>query len=246
MIHPMQTRPRIGITVSQTKDPSLARHWNGTAINYARGVLEAGGLPVLLPVLPGSEAAQLAHLDGVLFSGGVDVDPTLFGADHEAGLGEVDAERDRFEIELYRLTRAKRIPALGICRGFQLINVAEGGTLHQHLPGVDGLWADHAQKALPPTLGHRVRVAEGTQLKEAYPSGALRVNSYHHQGLKEVAPGLTVSAWAPDGLVEALEGEAVMAVQWHPELLFEQHPEHLEPFRALVRMCLSAQVGAAR
>jgi putative glutamine amidotransferase len=246
MLKKMQTRPRIGITVSQTREPSLARHWNGTAISYARGVHVAGGLPVLLPVLSGTESAQLAHLDGVLFSGGVDVDPTLFGADHEAGLGEVDAERDTFEIELYRLTRLKRVPVLGICRGFQVINVAEGGTLHQHLPGVGGVWADHRQTALPPTLGHRVRVAEGTQLKEAYPSGALRVNSYHHQGVKDVAPGLTVSAWAPDGLVEALEGEAVIAVQWHPELLFEHHPEHLEPFRALVQMCLQAQVPASR
>ncbi len=243
MLNAMQTRPRIGITVSQTIDPALSRHWNGTAIHYARGVHQACGLPVLLPVLPGTEAAQLSHLDGVLFSGGVDVDPTLFGEDHEAGLGEVDANRDAFEIELYRLTRLKRVPALGICRGFQLINVAEGGTLHQHLPGKEGVWADHSQTARPPTLGHRVRIAEGTQLKEAYPSGALRVNSYHHQGVKDVAPGLTVSAWASDGLVEGLEGEGVIAVQWHPELLFDQHPEHLEPFRALLRMCIQAPVS---
>ncbi len=239
MLNPMRATPRIGITVSQTKDPTLGRHWNGTAIHYLRAIRDAGGLPVMLPVLPGTEAAQLDHLDGVLLSGGVDVDPDRFGADHEAGLGEVDADRDAFELELYRLARKRGTNVLGICRGLQLINVAEGGTLHQHIPSVEGVWADHRQTALPPMLGHRVRVAEGTMLGEVYPSGTLRVNSYHHQGVKDVAPGLTVSAWAPDGLVEGLEGDGVMAVQWHPELLFERHPEHLEPFRLLVRMCLA-------
>jgi putative glutamine amidotransferase len=229
--------PRIGITVSQTKDPLLARHWNGTALAYAQGVQAAGGLPLLLPVLVGTEAAQLAHLDGLLLSGGVDVDPDVFGADHEAGLGEVDPERDRFELALYQLARQQHKPVLGICRGFQLINIAEGGSLHQHLPGAKNIWADHSQTARPPVLGHRVVLTPGTMLGEVYPSGSLRVNSYHHQGVRDVAPGLTPSAYAPDGLVEALEAPGLLAVQWHPELLFAAHSEHLAPFRLLVTMC---------
>ena len=237
-------RPRIGITASQTREPALGRLFNCVSLSYARGVLEAGGLPVILPVLPGTEAAQLERLDGVLLSGGVDVDPEHFGADHEAGLGEVDPERDAFELELYRLTRERQIPVLAVCRGFQLVNVAEGGTLHQHLPGTTGIWADHAQTAKPPVLSHRVRIAGGSRLSTAleiagFGPEALRVNSYHHQGVKDVAPGLTVNAWAPDGLVEGLEGPGVIAVQWHPELLFETHTEHRLPFEMLVKMCLN-------
>jgi putative glutamine amidotransferase len=235
-------RPRIGITASQTREPALGRLYNSVSLSYARGVLEAGGLPVILPVLPGTEAVQLEHLDGVLLSGGVDVDPEHFGADHEAGLGEVDPERDAFELELYRLTRERNIPVLAVCRGFQLVNVAEGGTLHQHLPGTTGVWADHAQTAKPPVLSHRVRIAGGSRLSNALEAAGfgpetMRVNSYHHQGVKDVAPGLTVNAWAPDGLVEGLEGPGVLAVQWHPELLFETHPEHRLPFEMLVKMC---------
>jgi putative glutamine amidotransferase len=241
-------RPRIGITASQTREPALGRLYNSVSLSYARGVLEAGGLPVILPVLPGTETAQLEHLDGVLLSGGVDVDPEHFGADHEAGLGEVDPERDAFELELYRLTRnsarERSIPVLAVCRGFQLVNVAEGGTLHQHLPGTTGVWADHAQTAKPPVLSHRVRIAGGSRLSNALEAAGfgpetMRVNSYHHQGIKDVAPGLTVNAWAPDGLVEGLEGHGVLAVQWHPELLFETHPEHRLPFEMLVKMCTS-------
>jgi putative glutamine amidotransferase len=235
-------QPRIGITVSQTREPALGRLYNSVSLSYAQGVLEAGGLPVFLPVLPGTEAAQLEPLHGVLFSGGVDVDPEHFAADHEAGLGEVDPERDRFELELYRLARERHVPVLGVCRGFQLINVAEGGTLHQHLPGTTGIWADHAQTAKPPVLSHRVRIAGGSSLSLAlevagFSHETLRVNSYHHQGVKDVAPGLTVNAWAPDGLVEGLERPGVLAVQWHPEMLFQRHPEHRLPFELLVQMC---------
>jgi putative glutamine amidotransferase len=242
-------RPRIGITASQTREPALGRLFNSASLLYARGVLEAGGLPVILPVLPGTEAAQLEHLDGILLSGGVDVDPEHFGADHEAGLGEVDPERDAFELELYRLTRERNIPVLAVCRGFQLVNVAEGGTLHQHLPGTTGMWADHAQTAKPPVLSHRVRIAGGSRLSNALEAAGfgpetMRVNSYHHQGVKDVAPGLTVNAWAPDGLVEALEGPGVIAVQWHPELLFETHAEHRLPFEMLVQMCAKKPMPA--
>jgi putative glutamine amidotransferase len=231
-------KPRIGITVSQTREPALQRLFNGTALPFSKGVLAAGGLPVMLPVLPGTEAEHLEHLDGVLFSGGVDVDPEFWGGDHERGMGEVDPERDAFELELYKLTRAAQKPVLGICRGFQLINIAEGGTIHQHLPNHADFWADHAQTARPPVYGHRARLLAGSSLARQYGADSIRVNSYHHQGVKDVALGLTATAYSPDGLVEGLETRGLIAVQWHPELLFEAHAEHLAPFRALIEMCV--------
>ncbi len=229
-------KPRIGITVSSTKDSSLQRAWNGTALAYSAAVYAAGGLPIMLPTLLGTSLMQLESLDGVLFSGGVDPDPEIWGADHEAGLGEIDAIRDAFELELYTAAREAKKPILGICRGIQLINVAEGGSLLQHIPHSQGIWADHRQLALPPTLGHRVRVVAGSVLAAEYGVETLRVNSYHHMGIKDVAPSLSVSAYSPDGLVEGLEGDGIIAVQWHPELLFETHPEHLAPFKALIAM----------
>lgn len=190
----------------------------------------------MLPSILGTAKDQLEALSGILFSGGVDPDPEIWGADHESGLGEVDALRDAFELELYAAARETKKPMMGICRGFQLLNVAEGGTLHQHIPNAHGLWADHRQTAIPPVLGHRVRVVGGTRLSSAHGVETLRVNSYHHMGIKDVAPGLSVAAYAPDGLVEAIEGNQILAVQWHPELLFEAHPEHLAPFKAFMGM----------
>ena len=232
----MAMKPRIGITVSSSKDSSLQRAWSGTALACSAAILAVGGLPVMLPSLLGTAKMQLEALNGVLFSGGVDPDPEIWGADHEAGLGEVDALRDAFELELYASAREVKKPIMGICRGFQLINVVEGGTLHQHIPNSNGLWADHRQTAIPPVFGHRVRVVGGTKLSKAHGVETLRVNSYHHMGIKDVAPGLSVSAYAPDGLVEGIEGDGVLAVQWHPELLWEAHPEHLAPFRAFMGM----------
>jgi putative glutamine amidotransferase len=229
-------KPRIGITVSSSRDGSLQRAWSGTALAYSSAIVAVGGLPIMLPSIVGTAEAQLETLHGVLFSGGVDPDPEIWGADHEAGLGEVDPLRDAFELELYAAARASKKPMMGICRGFQLLNVAEGGTLHQHIPNASNLWADHRQTALPPSLGHRVRVVGGTCLASAHKTETMRVNSYHHQGVKDLAPGLSVAAYAPDGLIEAIEGELLLAVQWHPELLFEAHPEHLSPFRAFMTM----------
>ena len=233
-------KPRIGITVSSSKDASLQRAWSGTALAYSAGIVAAGGLPVMLPSVVGTAAMQLESLDGILFSGGVDPDPEIWGADHESGLGEVDGLRDAFELELFRATRAAKKPIMGICRGFQIINVAEGGTLYQHLPNANGLWADHRQTALPPMLGHRVRVVGGTRLSGALGIETMRVNSYHHMGVKDVAPGLSATAYSPDGLVEAIEGDGILAVQWHPELLFATHPEHLAPFTAYMQMVMPA------
>jgi putative glutamine amidotransferase len=229
-------KPRIGITVSSSKDSSLQRAWSGTALAYSAGILAAGGLPVMLPSLVGTAKAQLEGLDGILFSGGVDPDPEIWGAEHEAGLGEVDALRDAFELELYALTRDAKKPIMGICRGFQLINIAEGGSLHQHLPNSAGIWSDHRQTAMPPVLGHRVRLVACTQLATAHSTETLRVNSYHHMGIKDLAPNLTASAIAADGLIEGIEGNGILAVQWHPELLWETHPEHLAPFKAFMKM----------
>ncbi|GGO25586.1 peptidase C26 [Deinococcus humi] len=196
---------------------------------------QVGGLPTLLPNLPDLAADYAAQVDAVVLTGGVDVHPRHFGQHPRRGLGEVDEARDAFETELYRAARALGKPVLGICRGVQMINVLEGGTLHQHLPDVQWAWADHAQRVHASTLGHEVTFTPGSLLGGTHGDRAL-VNSSHHQAIDEVAPTLQVTALAPDGVVEALEGDGVIGVQWHPEVLFQAHPHALGTFTAFMRL----------
>lgn len=235
----MPARPLIGLSTSQFAEPAARPH-NGLSRRYAEAVERVGGLPVLLPVLPDRAAEYAARVDAVLLSGGVDVHPRHFGQHPRRGLGEVDEERDAFETTLYRAAREYGKPVLGICRGLQMINVLEGGTLYQHLPDVPAAWADHAQRGHAGTLGHEVTFTPGSLLAQMHAAWGCGdralVNSSHHQAVDVVAPTLRATAHAPDGLVEGLEGDGVVGVQWHPELLFAAHPHALGTFTALMRL----------
>lgn len=181
--------------------------------DYARGILEAGGLPIHLPC--DVDPADLAEeLDGVVLTGGADVDPSLYGAEPETELFPPEPERDRFELTLIDAAIDRHIPVLGVCRGLQLLNVHGGGSLHQHDPA-------HSRFDLPvTTLVDDVTTVPGTTAAELY-GPALRVNSLHHQTIDRLADGWIVSARAGDGTVEAIEQTShdVFAVQWHPEML---------------------------
>lgn len=230
----MPARPLIGLSTSQPGE-GPARGFNGLSRRYAEAVSRAGGTPILLPTLPEAAADYAARVDALLLTGGVDVHPRHYGQAPRRGLGEVDEERDAFEFALYRAARDLGRPVLGICRGMQMMNVLEGGTLHQHLPDVPGVWADHAQVARPPALGHEVAFVASFALGRAH--GAVAVlNSYHHQAVDEVAPTLTVTATAPDGVIEGVEGDGLVGVQWHPELLFGRHPHALATFTAFMSL----------
>ncbi len=230
----MAARPLIGLTTSRPSADALpALH--AAPSHYARAIEHVGGLPTLLPNLPELAAEYAGRLDALLLTGGVDMHPRHYGQAPRRGLGEVDEVRDAFETALYRAARALGKPVLGICRGMQLINVLEGGTLHQHLPDAAAWWTDHAQVARAPTLGHAVTFAAGSQLHRAHGEEAL-LNSYHHQAVDQLAPALQATAHAPDGLIEGIEGEGLIGVQWHPELLFERHPHALGTFSAFMRL----------
>lgn len=230
----MPTRPLIGLSTSQPGEgPSGG--FNGVSRRYAEAVRLAGGIPLLLPNLPEVAADYATRVDAVLLTGGVDVHPRHYGQAPRRGLGEVDEERDAFEFALYRAARDLGRPVLGICRGMQVLNVLEGGTLHQHLPDVPGVWADHAQVARPPALGHEVAFVASSGLGRAH-GGAAVLNSYHHQAVDEVAPTLRVTATAPDGVVEGVEGDGVIGVQWHPEMLLTRHPHALATFTAFMAL----------
>lgn len=240
-------RPRIGLTCSVRADAPAPVHELSDA--YVRAVVAAGGLPLLLPAVGGEDLAaeMLAGVDGLLLTGGVDVDPAWYGQEPSPRLGRVSPERDALELPLARVALARGIPVLAICRGIQVLNVAAGGTLVQDLPTE---WSDaikHYQDA-PRWFGsHAVEVLPGSRLAELLGQARLRVNSFHHQALRDVAPGLVVTARAPDGVVEAVEAadprRFVLGVQWHPEAMWEREPVFLHLFRGLVEAARAAASG---
>ena len=184
---------------------------------YADAVWRAGGQPLIVPPLPGAAADVLRAVDALVVAGGPDIDPRRYGAPPHPELGPTRPERDATETLLVRAALDARAPVLGVCRGAQLLNVALGGTLHQHLPEVNGGIEHRAGPGAYTATS--VRVAPGSRLAEVL-GERTEVSCYHHQALDRLADGLVPVGWAPDGTLEAVElpGRAwVVGVQWHPE-----------------------------
>jgi putative glutamine amidotransferase len=184
---------------------------------------------VILPPVPADEVqALIEHLDGLVLSGGPDLDPQSYGRRPHPQLGPIESEIDTFELALCAAALAEGTPMLGICRGMQLLNVAGGGTLHQHIPDL-GIRDVLHRAGAGELASHRVRVDPQSRLAELVGAEPLEVNSFHHQAVDRLAPGLRAVAWAPDGIIEAVEaadGEPVFGVQWHVESLTHD-PRHL-------------------
>ena len=221
------TKPLIGITTRNGKD-SDGHPFTALQHSYVNAIIQAGGLPVLIPSnLFVEDFLELySRVSGILFSGGGDISLNYFhGSDHPR-IGEVDDNRDFTEISLMRVAVNEGKPVLGICRGAQVMNVALGGTLYTHIYDQLQGALDHAYPGdLRRTLVHPVNVDETSHSAEIFGETLLNVNSLHHQGLKDIAPGLRVAGHAPDGLVEVVEipdHPYAVAVQWHPEWLTDQ------------------------
>jgi putative glutamine amidotransferase len=231
-------RPLIGVTTSELRSSSagtLRRHGEpphaemALGMTYLRAIEAADGMPVVLPPL-GDAEALLDRLDGVCLSGGPDLDPEAYGAlERHEQLGPTEPGLDAFELALARAADARGLPILGICRGAQALNVARGGTLHQHVPA-------HRQTEPATATTHTVHVDEGTQLAALVGTRPLRVNSFHHQAVDTLGRGLRAVAHAADGTVEAIEAPGagfLLGVQWHAEGLAHE-PRHRVLFEALV------------
>ena len=194
---------------------------DGTQRNYGDGIAEAGGVPFLLTGRPGS-SAMLSQADGLLFTGGRDVEPARYGAAQAPESAGIDVDRDCAEVDLCAEAKAAGIPVLAICRGIQIVNVARGGTLVQHLPAVT--IEPHLVIDRPHELVHAVRIDPDSELRHILGADELRVNSMHHQAVDTVGDGLRAVAWAEDGTIEAVEDERsrIIGVQWHPEQISDQ------------------------
>jgi putative glutamine amidotransferase len=232
--------PRIAIS-------GVVRSWDGTdrtGVNasYVQALLAGGGVPLVLSPLMGSSLVgrALDGVDGLLFTGGEDIDPSWYGSHPSPLLDPPSRERDLFELALFAVARQRKLPVLGICRGIQLINVALGGTLIQDLPSERPGPVDHRPEGSRDARTHRVRLQPDSRVADALGATSVTVNSSHHQAIKDLAPGLLATGWTDDGVIEAAETRAgepwLLAVQWHPE---EMHADRQAPerglFAALVR-----------
>ena len=252
----MAVRPLIGITTSEVRPLTYAnptpegepfRAEMALGITYVNAIERAGGAPVVLPPLPLEVVGSLvAHLDGICFSGGPDIDPAEYGAEVDPRLGPTWRRLDRFELEVARQADGARVPVLGICRGAQVLNVARGGDLVQHLTGEEGESPLHHRQRIPgERQAHTVAIAPGSVLERAVGVTELDVNSFHHQAVRTLGRGLTAVARAPDGVVEAVEDpEALLylGVQWHAEFDVER-ATGMALLRALVDAAVSAGVS---
>jgi putative glutamine amidotransferase len=216
-------RPLIGVTTSELRPSGLSTLRRqgepdhpemALGMTYLQAVERAGAVPVVLPPCVSDLESLISRLDGVCLSGGPDLDPEAYGARERHGeLGPTEPSLDAFELALARAALDRGMPLLGICRGSQALNVACGGTLHQHLPG-------HRQSEPGCRVTHEVEVLAGTRLAGLLGAGTHAVNSFHHQAVDRLGRGLRIAARAADGTVEAIEGPGfAIGVQWHAEAL---------------------------
>jgi putative glutamine amidotransferase len=238
-------RPIIGVTVDNFDGHDRYR----SNMDYAAAVERAGGLPLLLPYrVDRALVPQYVDIcDGVLFTGGNDLDPSLYGETQWHPKAErIDPDRQNFELALIAEVEKRRLPALGVCLGSQLMNVHRGGSLVQFLPDQPRENAiEHRRVPNADPMRHDIALLRDSQLGRAIGANRISVNSFHKQGVKQIGRGLRVVATAPDGVIEAFEDPTFplfAAVQWHPERLIDE-PAHLAPFRLLVTTAASGANG---
>ncbi|HZP12942.1 MAG TPA: gamma-glutamyl-gamma-aminobutyrate hydrolase family protein [Nevskiaceae bacterium] len=224
--------PVIGITTY----PRDERGRYNLPAEYVGAVQRAGGVPLLIPPVPEHATRYLDLVDGLILAGGGDIAPERYRGDvHELNYG-VDAQRDELEIALAREIVRRKQPTLAICRGMQVLNVALGGTLIEHLPAVVGDKIAHRKPPRDP-VPHAVKLKAGSRLASIIGVTELHPMSWHHQAIRALAPGLDTVGTAPDGTIEAVEmndAPWLIAVQWHPELTAQQDPTQQKLFDALI------------
>lgn len=215
--------------------------------DYSDSIILAGGIPIVIPYIASVEMLEnICELaDGLLLSGGEDIDPSLYGEDPKPYLGVISPERDDIEKRLTELFLDVNKPILAICRGLQLLNAVEGGTLlqdiEQEYPGENkSECMQHRQNAPRDHLSHKINIESGTLLEKIVGAEQIRINTFHHQAVKQVAPGYRVNAVSTDGIIEGIESmshQFVLGVQWHPENLSRNDVAARSLFTAFIQAC---------
>ncbi|MBV9690870.1 MAG: gamma-glutamyl-gamma-aminobutyrate hydrolase family protein [Ktedonobacteraceae bacterium] len=236
-------RPLIGIPCRSWQNPKNSRFIYGSYQTYVHALEAAGGVPVLIPLLsdPSGLTSLLPRVDGLLLSGGIDIQPRLYGEDPHPMLGQVDPRLDEFELALVQWAIENGLPTLGICRGMQILNVALGGSLYQDLTTMYPGSVRHANWDLPSNkIVHCVSVKAGSRMEKILGVREVNANSLHHQGVKVPGRGVCITGYAEDGLAELMEipeQRFMMAVECHPEHLYQDEPVWARLFAAFVAAC---------
>jgi putative glutamine amidotransferase len=238
-----KSRPLIGVTPWYDYDKKITYIKNG----YCEGINNAGGIGLLLPVTQDTDELDdiIEKCEGFLISGGPDVDAVIYGENNLPFNGEISPYRDFSEIYLIKKAIELNKPIFGICRGIQIMNVAMGGTLYQdiHSQIKDREILKHSQAAPKWYPTHKINIQEGTRLFEIFEKQSIGVNSYHHQAVKDIAPGFTISSRSEDGIIESMEYNNhifAIGVQWHPELMWQEDNSFLSLFEEFVSCCSKA------
>lgn len=217
-------KPIIGITSSHEKENGLRNYHRTTvSIDYTKGVIEGGGIPIVIPTTGDIEIIkeQLNLIDGLILSGGPDINPIYYGEDFKEKIGVISPERDDNEIKILKEFLKTEKPILGICRGHQLLNVYFGGTLYQDLSYFEMEPLKHRQDLYPELEIHNVAIEKNSILEKLY-GESIRTNSFHHQAINKLGEGFKVIAKSSDGIVEAIEKidhKFCLGIQWHPEMM---------------------------
>jgi putative glutamine amidotransferase len=235
-------RPRIGITIDTHDDAGKYE----SPTSYAKAVERAGGLPLLIPYKSDLSLIPqyVDQFDGILFSGGNDLDPALYGQPWHPKAEHIDPDRQKFELALLAEVERRRVPTLGVCLGSQLMNVYRGGSMHQFLPDVERPAPIEHRRIGGDLPRHDVMLDASSQIGRAIGKERISVNTYHKQSADRMGRGLRVIATSPDGIIEGFEDPSFplfAAVQWHPERLIDE-PEHLAPFKLLVEVASGQKI----
>lgn len=235
----------IGIGGSLMLDPlEQFKNYYKSYVNedYVTSVIKAGGIPVILPVVADEEAIrqQLLHVDGIVFSGGLDVDPSVYGESPLEKCEATDLRRDWFDLRLFKIAKELQIPTLCICKGHQIASVAMGGNLYQDLSYYPTKTLVHNQNSEPNFKAHKISIKKDSLLYEVLGKENIMVNSFHHQMLKDIPKDYQVTATAEDGIVEAIEyvdkNYFFLSLQWHPEMMAAKNDEDmLKLFHRLIQ-----------
>lgn len=225
----------------------LATNCEGTLSSYVRAVEKAGGCPIILHRVGDIQSIEpvLKLLDGIIFTGGTDINPFLYNELPKDGLNQVDTERDRFELLLAEwILENTNIPVLGICRGMHLLNILKGGSLYQDLIKERVTPVNHLLSGVIPVneLSHSINISIGSKLYQIFSNDVISVNSSHHQGINKLGIGFETVATSEDNIIEAIEmqGERfIIGVQWHPEKISEKYDEQQRLFDTFIDFCES-------
>jgi putative glutamine amidotransferase len=237
-------KPFIGITcdymISET-GMSLGQERNFVTKEFIDAVVEAGGVPILIPIINKEEDILkiMDVIDGIVLSGGFDVNPSYYGEEPSKHVGFTYTPRDLCELFIVKAAIEKDMPILGISRGQQVMTVAFGGKLYQDISELSDSYINHMQRASINDIGHYVDIKPSTRLHKIFNTDRLLVNSFHHQAIKSVPPNFIIAAESSDGIVEAIEHKSkpIMAVQWHPEIMIKKHPVMLRIFEEFIKGC---------